>query len=494
MVLFILLMAWSAVNYFKLSVPNESIAVLIKKTGKDLPNGEEIAPTDEFKGVQKNILTEGVAWLNPYEWDWEIHPQIQIPPDQLGVLVSLTGDDLPYGEFMAKIDPANPDPLRGGVLTKGIVETPLVPGRYPINPYLFTVELHKPVVIPGGFKGVVANLSGPIPANPNTLLVDPGFRGVQKEVYDSGTVYVNPYQQRICLVDCRSQRFNLAVNREMGFPSKDGFWISLDGVIEFRVKPEKAAEVYVTYNDDENGEQLDKELIQKVITPIARSFCRVEGAKKSGREFISGETRMQFEQSFETAMRENCDPVGIEIIQALITKIYPPESIAGALRDRELAKQVELQYKKEILQQQSEQKLAVEKEMVVRKQQLIKAEQEVIKVVTTAKQEQEVALTKANERLQVAKFKLDASKDEASAITARGQAEADVVGFQNEAEAAGWKAAVAAFNGKGNEYATYVLYQKLSGAYQKMMINTADSPLMNIFDSYTTPGKAEPPK
>ena len=77
---------------------------------------------------------------------------------------------------------------------------------------------------------------------------------------------------RINLVDCRSQRFNLAAkNEDMGFPSKDGFWVSLDGIIEFRIKPEKASEVYVIYNERKNGDAIDEEIIDKIIRLEPRS-------------------------------------------------------------------------------------------------------------------------------------------------------------------------------------------------------------------------------
>ena len=68
----------------------------------------------------------------------------------------------------------------------------------------------------------------------------------------------------------------------MGFPSKDGFWVSLDGIIEFRVNPERAAQVYVEYNDSQNGDRIDEEIVAKVIMPNARSFCRLEGSKQVG--------------------------------------------------------------------------------------------------------------------------------------------------------------------------------------------------------------------
>ena len=88
--------------------------------------------------------------------------------------------------------------------------------------------MHSPVTIPAGYKGVVTNPSGPMPVDPNQLLVEDGFRSVQKSTLDEGTYYMNPYTYRIELIDCRSQRFNLSEGFDMGFPSKDGFWVSLD--------------------------------------------------------------------------------------------------------------------------------------------------------------------------------------------------------------------------------------------------------------------------
>ena len=44
-----------------------------------------------------------------------------------------------------------------------------------------------------------------------------------------------------------------------------------------------------------------------------------------------------------------------------------------------------------------------------------------------------------------------------------------------------------AFDGSGGEFAQYVLYQKIASAYRNIMINTADSPIMKIFDSFNRP-------
>jgi regulator of protease activity HflC (stomatin/prohibitin superfamily) len=483
--LMLFLFGWLLYTPFRISVPTGSMAVLIKKTGKNIPNSDEVAPDETYKGVQRDVLTEGRYFRNPYLWEWRVIEQIEIPDGKLGVLVSLVGKDLPYGAFLAELD------AEGKPLTKGIIAEVLRPGRYPINPYMFQVEMHDPVTVPAGYRGVVTNLAGPFPKNPNRLLVEEGERGVQPTSLDAGTYYVNPYVTNISLVDCRSQRFNLAENKDMGFPSKDGFWVSLDGAIEFRVAPDKVAEVYVTYNDDANGPLIDEEIISKVIMPNARSYCRLQGSNELGREFISGDTRKIFQEHFQTEMRDACEPLGVEIIQALITRIYPPQQIAEPVRKREIAKQQEKQYHEQIEQQLAEQQVAVENELILQRQALVGADQTVVRLTTEAEQKQEVGVTMANQRLAVAELALEAAADKVAAILSRGKAEADVVAFQNQAEAAGWERAVKAFNGNGMQYANYVLFEKLSGAYRNIMINTADSPLMKIFEPHND---ADPPK
>jgi len=358
----------------------------------------------------------------------------------------------------------------------------LNPGRYAINPYLFAVQIYEPVTIEAGFRGVVTNLSGPVPEDPNRLLAVEGQRGVQEALLSEGTHYVNPYVRRVSKVDCRSQRFNLAIKKDMGFPSKDGFWVSLDGRIQFRVNPEKAAEVYVIYNESVNGDEIDEEIIRKVIMPNARSFCRLEGSNKLGKDFIEGETRMVFEKNFQQAMVTACEPLGIEIQEALITQIRPPEQIAQPIMERENARLDEQKYQSQIAQQEVEQSLAEQNALVKQAPALIDVERKIVRLVTEAQQEQDVAVTKANEHLEVAKLKLEAAKDQAEAILARGRATADVIGYENMADAAGWRRAVEAFDGDGLEYARFVFYQKLAPAYRSIMTNTADSPIMRMFE------------
>ncbi len=497
------LLAWVFL-FCRIDVPSGHIAVLTLKAGEDIGNDVELVPASkfgEFKGLQEKVLSEGRYFYNPWNWEWDVVPQVEVPESKLGVRIRLHGDELSYGNLIAD----SPE-------KKGIDPEVLRPGRYPLNAIVYTkgskpemnrqnyaelVELHEPIEVPAGFKGVVTLLSAPMAENPNSMLVETGRRGVQKKTVEPGVYYINPYVERINLVDCRSQRFDLSTGGEMGFPSRDGFFVTLDGSIQFRVADDRVAEVFVTYNDAENDKGIDarveQEIIQKIILPNARSICRLKGSNHSGREFILGEKRLEFQQDFQKALEATCKLQGIEIVQALITRISPPQQIATPVRERQIAVQQAEQYKKQIEQQESEKDLSVEKEMVKRKQALIEVETDVVKVTTEAQRKQEVAIIGANQRMKVAESELAAAKDQAEAILSLGQAAADVIGFGNEADAAGWKQAVSAYDGDGNGYARWVLLRKLAPSFKQMMINTADSPLMQIFEEFNVKPAAAGP-
>ena len=233
--------AYIVYTQFRIDVPARHFAVLTRKTGEDLDNHQEVAPDKDHKGLQLEVLSEGRYFYNPFTWGWSVYPMIEIPRDKMGVRIRLYGKDLPYGDFVAQ-----------DKTYKGIVKEVLDPGRYAINAIVIDrntkrvvgiprsksdhveiIELWEPKIIPAGYKGIVTNLAGPLPKDPNVLLVEKDCRGPQEETLDPGTYYKNPYMYRINSIDTRSQRFNLSQGKDMTFPSKDGFPILLDGIIEF---------------------------------------------------------------------------------------------------------------------------------------------------------------------------------------------------------------------------------------------------------------------
>src|SRR4051812_4852892 len=469
-------------NACKIEVRSGEQVVLIRRVGLDLERDMELAPPRKdgktyYKGVQTEgpnggVLLEGRYFYNPFYWSWEISPQFLVPNDRIGIRIALSGDDLPAGQVLA--EPGQ----------KGILRPVLSPGRYPYNPYAEKIELYQPVTIPSGFRGVETLLAGREPKDPDVFLVEPGERGVQARTYEPGTYFLNPYETRISLVDCRSKRFNLAQETAMDFLSADGFPITLDGVVEFRVIPEQVAEVFVKYNEDANGDAIDEEIITKIITPESRSLCRIGGSKLTGGQFISGDDREKFQRDLVSSLTENCRKQGIEILAVAITSIQPPEDIADPVRLREVAKQQLAQYQQEKMQQLSEAQLRVQVVLAEQKKKLVEAEQGVVEKTTRAEQDQQVAVTLAEQKLQVAETNLEAAKDQASAVISKAQAEADVVRFKNKAELAGLAARVSAFGGDGESLARNTLIGKLAPSFHTILSNS-EGPLMDLFSQFT---------
>ncbi|WZO97857.1 SPFH domain-containing protein [Isosphaeraceae bacterium EP7] len=474
-------------NSFKIEVGTGEQAVLVRLTGLDLEPDMELAPPPKagayYKGVQaggpnNGVLTEGRYFYNPYVWNWEIMPQFVVPQGKIGIRIALVGEDLPAGHALA--DPGQKGIIRGQALK---------PGRYPYNPYAETIETHDPVTVPAGFRGVLTLLAGREPKDPNVFLVEDGERGVQTKTLEPGTYFLNPYETRVSQVDCRSQRFNLG--SETGgtdFLSADGFLVSLDGAVEFRVLPERAAEVFVKYNEEHDGDDIKDQIISKIITPESRSICRIGGSKLTGGQFISGTDREVFQRDLIKSLTENCKKQGVEILAVAITSIQPPEEIAGPVRQREVAKQERSQFVQERLQQVSEAQLKVQQILADQKRLLVEAEQLVVQKTTKAEEEQQVAVTLAEQQLAVSKTKLEATVDQAAAIRAKAEADAEVIRFNNKAELAGLAARVQAFGGDGAALAQNILVSKLAPAFRSILSNS-EGPLMDLFGQFT----AEPP-
>ena len=105
---------------------------------------------------------------------------------------------------------------------------------------------------------------------------------------------------------------------------------------------------------------------------------------------------------------------------------------------------------------------------------------------TKAEEENSVAVTLAEQKLQVTQTQLQAAKDKASAIVARAQAAADVIRFNNKAELAGLASRVAAFDGDGAALAQNILVSKLAPGFRSILTNS-DGPLMELFGQFVKP-------
>jgi uncharacterized membrane protein YqiK len=137
-----------------LVIREDKLAVITTHEGQSLPEGTIVAPivgadpadatryhhdfqnpetfidAGGYKGRQLQVLVEGTYYLNARFASWEIAPKTEVQVGFVGVVVSytgkagmdLTGDDYRHGELV-------------GADEKGVQATPLLPGKYALNPY-----------------------------------------------------------------------------------------------------------------------------------------------------------------------------------------------------------------------------------------------------------------------------------------------------------------------------------------------------------------------
>lgn len=449
----------------------DQIAVLIHKTGDNLPDGEIIATSPDQKGIQLDVLSAGRYFRNPYTWGWEIKRVTDIPGGQLGVMTRLYGKDIPPGQIIASDD------------TKGILPEILRPGKYFVNPYAHHVEIYDAISIRPGHVGVMISLIGNdvlysdlSPEQRNSMLVADGVKGVKSDVLDPGTYYLNPYMVDVVEVNLQSQRYGMSGDDSISFLTLDGFNVTVEGTIEYGLQRDSAALLTHRVGDMDD-------IIKKIILPRARGFSRIEGSKHPAINFIVGETRQGFQRDLETHLREKCTSWGVDIKSVLVRKIIVPDEIASISRDREVAVQDALKFEQQIDQAKSQAELVRQEMLAIQNKEKVQADTERIRAVINAQQGQSVNVISAEQQREVARLEEQAASLQAEAVIKTAEGERDAIKARNEAEASVLKDQVNAFK-DGMMLARYRFYQQISPRIQSVLSSDQEGGIGSLFSTF----------
>jgi regulator of protease activity HflC (stomatin/prohibitin superfamily) len=464
--------------FCRIEVGVGEIALLIRKTGTPLAQGQVIALKPGEQGIQLEVLAEGRYFYNPYTWEWVFANITDIPAGQLGVLTRLYGEDLPPGQILA---------AEG---QKGIVAEARLPGKYRINPYAYRVEIFPAFSVPPGSVGVMTMLTGSdvlsddLPeAQRNTFLVGDTQKGVRPQVIDPGTYYLNPYVTNVTVVTLQSQRFEMSGEDVIGFLTLDGFEIQVEGTVEFAIARDQAALLTHRVGDMED-------VLRKVILPRARGFSRIEGSKHSAVDFIVGETRQRFQDNLEAHLKKEAKDWGVTIKSVLIRNIRPPDQVASVIREREVAVQTARKFEQQIEQARSKAELTKQEMLAIQSQEKVAAETTRIRAVIEAEQSQAVRLMAARKELEVVEIDVQAAQAQSLAILARAEGDRAVVQAHSEAQAAVRTLEVQAFGG-GMNLARWVLYGKLAPRIETILSDEREG-LGLFLRSYLQPEEVQP--
>ena len=443
---------------WRIEPENGEVAILMKKTGKNLPPEAILAPGPEYKGIQADVLPEGRYFRNPWTWEWKYFKALDIPAGKFGVLVRKFGQDLPAGEIIARDE-----------TTKGIVRDVLGTGRHRINPYAYDVKLYDDITIKPGHVGVVTRLTGGdiLSGGEETrdgrqakrretrdagFLVEEGHKGVTSEILKEGTHRLNPFLYSVTIVNVQSQRFELSGDDAISFLTQDGFTVRAEGTLEFNLDLDKVALLAHEVGDMDD-------ILQKLILPSARGFSRIEGSKKHATEFIVGESRQAFQNSLETYLKGVCKPWGVSLNSVLIRDIFAPQEVAGIIRARELAVQEAKKIDQQIVQAKSQAELGKQKALAERNSKTVAAETERIQRKIAAEQKQSVETIAAQTQLEVASVSLKSAEAQATAKLVQAEAERKVIEARTTAEANVLKSEISVYKDE-RDYLRTRIYEK----------------------------------
>ncbi len=505
----------------RIEVPSGKFLIRIHKWGRDLAEGEIIAPDESYKGVMLDVWPEGRHFLNPLFWSHEVDEMVNVPPGECLVLTRKFGKDIPTeritgdGDILAAHDPNHPQQGE-----RGIVREVLTPGSYRLNKYAYSWDNRKAIEIKINQVGVRTLKVGKDPTKlkgapgRSSYVVPAGYRGIQEETVPPGTYYLNDYVETISPVEVRSHRVEL---RDITFPSRDGFILTPRVVVEYAVDPQRAPEMLVRLTDEgilhqedsTPAQQQQNEILQKVILPHIRGYARIEGSNFDARDFIlsdatavipSGDkpaeqpasnarpnskpanARERMQKALLDKVKDRCQELGVEVRAVTLADLLPPKELSEQIAQRELARVEREKNLALVKQHKAQQELASKIGLKQQAKEKVEAETLLVQATTKAEQLKEVEESRLKQQLANAQVELEAARDQASAKLAKGEADAKVIGLKNEAEIAGLRTAVQGFT-SAEYFAQYHMLQKLAPALTEIFAGD-ESDFARLFAGY----------
>jgi uncharacterized membrane protein YqiK len=452
-------------------IPQGFIGIVDSIDGKSLQMGRLLADEVECnsfqdakaflnnggkKGPQVAILLPGTHRINTEIFRIEQSPALEVPKENVGVVVAMDGTPLPSGFVIAPEPSGDHKHFQDGQAFNRLggfrgpqLET-LQPGDYYINKRLFEVTRYPVVVVPPGYVAVVIssvgqelsksplapmvsetpNLNQPIHESVESLLItDKNQRGILKDPVAPGKYNLNQIAYNVELVPTSAITIDWASTQgpaetkilgnqrpdgtqntkiteffkfsQLRVTSKDGFQLEVDVRLIIRIPPPNAPFVIARFGTVSN-------LIEQVAHPLIDSSFRNEAGKKAAMEFVHSRTELQM-QALEKA-REEFSKYHVEVQGLLIAYISVDAQLLETQTKKEIAVQQQKQYEQEALAQ--EQRIAVSEK--------------------TARANQQENVISAKLSIEIATDKAEAARREAMGIRDATKTKADGTAYESE--------------------------------------------------------------
>lgn len=437
-------------------------------------------------GILEFMPGPGRQFYNPLEYERDIVPDILIGVNEIGVVTSKIGQNLPVGQILAN-----------GPGFRGTWRKLLTPGRYRINPYAYEVNkvaktasigaaeglkqgVEDPTLIPPGYVGVVYNkVADDSPDNKQT-------QGVQDKVLQPGMYWINPAEKRLDIISVGFNETSVIAKRDgvkplpeklsisgakqetrvvlqpdpifvegsgIEFPSNDGFRIHLDFTAIWGILPDQAPDIVRNFGTL-------KDVQDKVITPQIGSICRINGSKRGAVDLLVGNSREEFQADVETELERVLKGKNLSLLFGLTRHIYVPAEVREPIQRSNIATELKLTREQEQQTAKAQAELTEAEAKVVLEERRTKAETIKMAAETTATGEKKAKEIAAETEKLRAVIDAKTAMVQAQITKIMGAAEATKVQLANEAEAEKYKLSVDAL-GSPEAYNRYIFAEGL---------------------------------
>lgn len=459
----------------KTRIPEGSIGVVTAADGAALPHGQLLAKSvgghDSFqkaeiflknggqKGPQIDFLRPGTFNIFTDMFQVQLADAALVSEHQIGVVEAMDGKPMPAGDVVGETPEMglhNSYQDGQSFLDAGGFRGPqtavLRPGRYYVNPYLFTVSLKPVTVVRQGEVGVLVSNVGKDPESGASMatadekpgaqrhVVPEGYRGIQQNVLGPGTYNINPLAYIVLIVPTTTRSVEWSRSPDAVDPfdpftvvSHDGFEMQVEVRCQYRVLPENAPFVIQklgTIEDLENN----------VIHPQIDGIFRAQVSKSPAISYQ--QNRAEEQAAADQAVREDLRKYRVEVVSVMITNIHLPAELMKTTQQKNLAEQEQSMF--DAKKKAEERRIEFERTKSQADQQnlLMKAQVGIEIADHEAKQAQKRAEGEA------ARIRTTATA-EAERIQRMGDAEAGVIASKGEAQAKAYRDQVTALTAQG---------------------------------------------
>lgn len=360
-------------------------------------DGQAFIDTGGYRGPQLETLQPGSYYINPLLFEIQKHPVADVPPGYVAVLRSNVGHELDESDGAPGL-PANQEDLRQPIhegvdllITdrekRGILQDPVAPGTYNLNPIAynpFLVPTSAVTIDWAAGARVRMDLPSPVPVE-----FEPSADGRAAEFFKFAQLRVT---------------------------SMDGFHLDVDVRMIIRIRPEYAPFVIARFGSVDN-------LIEQIVHPLVDSSFRNRAGEEKAIAFVQGRSELQ--KQALTRAREEFQHYFVDAQNLLIAYIAVDQTLLDTQTRKEIATQQQAQYKQEAM---------AESERISVQEQRARADQQV--QVVEAKLSVDIAANRAEAARREAEGDRDSTSTradgEAKAVRQIGFATAEAYSAQSD--------------------------------------------------------------